>query len=98
MQSIRGRLTDRLEQALGQLGDSNARYASLLTSYEHNREELKRAEKESQLMREKMIQKDNCLSQLQTEIDERETRVITWPTAIMIFVFVQSKTRFLLVT
>jgi len=77
MQSIRGRLTDRLEQALGQLGDSNARYASLLTSYEHNREELKRAEKESQLMREKMIQKDNCLSQLQTEIDERETRVIT---------------------
>jgi len=74
MQTMRGRLTDRLEQSLGQLGDSNARYASLLNSYESNREELKRAEKDSQLLREKLADQERRLSRFQIEIDERETR------------------------
>ena len=75
MQSVRGRLTDRLEQSLGQLGDSNARYGNLLASFELNREELKRAEKDAQLLRDKLAEKERCLSRFQIEIDERETRV-----------------------
>jgi len=74
MQSVRGRLTDRLEQSLGQLGDSNARYGNLLASFELNREELKRAEKDAQLLRDKLAEKERCLSRFQIEIDERETR------------------------
>lgn len=75
IQNVRGRLTDRLEQALGQLGDANTRYANLLSSYELNRGELKRAEQDMLLLREKLAEQERRLSQFQAESDERETRV-----------------------
>lgn len=76
MQDVRTRFTDRLELALTQLGDSNTRYANLLTNYDHIKEELKQAETEHLRLRQQIVDLEHKVTQLQIEMEDRETLVI----------------------
>ncbi len=87
MQTIRARLTDRLEQALEQLGESNARYANLMSSYDRNRDQLNTAEAELKTLRETLTRHEQLMTRLQSELDERETQVIS------IWIFLERETR-----
>ena len=87
MQTIRGRLTDRLEQALEQLGESNTRYAILMSSYDRNRDQLNAAEAELKTLRETLTRHEQLIARLQSELDERETQVIS------IWIFSERETR-----
>ena len=87
MQTIRARLTDRLEQALEQLGESNTRYANLMSSYDRNRDQLNAAEAELKTLRETLTRHEQLIARLQSELDERETQVIS------IWIFSERETR-----
>ena len=52
------------------------RYASLLTSHDLIREELKRAEAEQLRLRQRIVELEEKVTQLHIQMEERETQVL----------------------
>lgn len=75
VQHIRNRLTDRLEQALQQLGDANGRYANLLAAVDEKREQLNSTDSQIRQLRDQVTQLQSQLSQSQIKLELCEMNV-----------------------
>lgn len=75
VRDIKSRFTDRLEQALTQLGDSNTRFSKLLGNYDTCKEELRQSEVEKACLERKLKDLEECFTQLRNSMQEHETQV-----------------------